>query len=288
MNLRLALSRLERTDARDAAARTLAVLCAAGYIVTLAVLVATGVGLRRWLFALLVWALFIYLPMRILLEAFQTIAPALRRSLVARASIDPARYGSRTSIELIVDGLFEAQVLMPRIATPLQSLKAKEASAAVLRAANRTPRVDLSAVALRCLGAAERWTADLSGWAQSEAKQNIQIRWAGLRSLASFVAMCRVLTAAVADQTGRQMLRRSAEYLDACLDYCDQLALEVDVEPWNEPPLEIQMNDDDAAAIRLAWTAYADTPPPAIDARNTFVKTLINTATGQRDNGTTQ
>lgn len=288
MNLRLALSRLERTDARASAARTLAVLCAAGYIVTLAVLVATGVGLRRWLFALLVWALFIYLPMRILLEAFQTIAPALRRSLVARASIDPARYGSRTSIELIVDGLFEAQVLMPRIATPLQSLKAKEASAAVLRAANRTPRVDLSAVALRCLGAAERWTADLSGWAQSEAKQNIQIRWAGLRSLASFVAMCRVLTAAVADQTGRQMLRRSAEYLDACLDYCDQLALEVDVEPWNEPPLEIQMNDDDAAAIRLAWTAYADTPPPAIDARNTFVKTLINTATGQRDNGTTQ
>lgn len=287
MNFRLALSRLERTDARAAAARTLAVLCAAGYIVTLAVLVATGVGLRRWLFALLVWALFIYLPMRILLEAFQTIAPALRRSLVARASIDPARYGSRASIELIVDGLFEAQVLMPRIATPLQSLKAKEASAAVLRAANRTPRVDLSAVAHRCLSTVERWTADLSSWAQSEAPQDIQVRWAGLRSLASFAAMCRVLTAAVADQTGRQMLR-SAEYLDACLDYCDRLALEVDVEPWNEPPLDIQMNDDDAAAIRLAWTAYADTPPPAIDARNTFVKTLLNTATGQRDNGTTQ
>lgn len=273
MNVRLALSRLESAGARAAAARTLALLCAAGYLVTLAVLFATGVGLRRWLFALLFWALFIYLPLRILLEAFQTIAPGLRQSLVARASSDPQRYRSRASIELVVDGLF-AEVLLPRIATPLETLKAKEASAAVLRGVKYASGADLELAAMRGLGAAERWTADLSGWARTDAPQNIQARWAGLRALASFAAVCKVLTAAVADQTGRPMHQPTA-YLDACLDYCDQLALEVDVEPWNEPPLGLPMNSDDAAAIRLSWTAYAETPPPAIDARNAFVNTLL-------------
>ena len=274
MDIRLSLSRLESAGSRAAAARTLALLCAAGYLVTLSVLFATGVGLRRWLFALLFWALFIYLPLRILLEAFQTIAPALRQSLVARATSDPQRYRSRASIELVVDGLFRREVLLPRIATPLESLKAKEASAAVLRAVNRPPGTDLEKAAVRGLLTVERWTADLSGWARSDAPQNIQARWTGLRALASFAALCKVLTAAVADQTGRQM-HQPTVYLDACLDYCDRLALEVDVEPWNEPPLGIPMNSDDAAAIRLSWTAYAQTPPPAIDPRNAFVNTLL-------------
>lgn len=281
MNPRLVLSRLESAEARASAARLLALLCAAGYILSLGVLFATGTGLDRWLFTLLVWALFIYVPLRILLEAFQTIAPAMRRILVAQASSDPARYQSRASIELMVDSFFERDVLMPRIATPLESLKAKEGSGAVLRAVNQTSAADLETVTIRCLGTVERWTSDFSDWAQARAPENIQARWAGLRSLASFVALSKVLVAAFADQTSGQTdlqsssWRGAEEFLDGCLDFCDRMALEVDMAPWNEPPLGIRMSSDEAMAIRLAWTTYAQTPPPAIDARNAFVKTLL-------------
>lgn len=292
MNLRLALSRLESAEARAGVGRALAILCAFGYIFSLAVVFATGIGLERWLFLLLVWVLLVYLPLRILLEAFQTIAPAIRRALVLQAASDPARYRSGGSIELIVDGLYGQDVLMPRIAKPQDGQKARDASAAVLRMASRRSHTDVEHASHQCLGTVEQWTADLSAWAQSAAPQNIQARWAGLRALASFAALNKVLLGAVADQSGRRIVvqqpwRDPGEYLDACLDFCDRLALEVDVMPWTEPPLGISVSPDDAAAIRTAWTAYVETPPPAIEARNNFVKTLLNTPTGQQDNETT-
>ena len=280
MNLRLALSRLESAEARASVARALAILCAFGYIVSLAVLFATGSGLERWLFVLLVWVLLVYLPLRILLEAFQTIAPAIRRTLVLQAASDPERYRSGGSIELVVDGLFGQGVLMPRIAKPQDGQKAREASVAVLRAANRPLLTSLERASVQCLGTVEQWTADLSAWAQSAAPQNIQARWARLRALASFAALTKILLSAVEDQSGRrtsvvQPWRDTDEYLDACLDYCDRLALEVDVTPWTEPPLGIPVSADDAAAIRMSWTAYVETPPPAIETRTNFIKTLL-------------
>lgn len=289
----MALSRLDGAEARAGAARALALFCTFGYILSLVVLFAAGGGLDRWLFILLVWVLLVYLPLRILLEAFQTIAPAIRRTLISNAASDPARYRSSGSIQLVVDGLFEQDVLMPRIAKPQDGQKAREGSAAVLRAANRSPQIDLERLATRCLAMVEQWTRELSAWAQGAAPQNIQARWAGLRALAAFAALTKILMSAAADQSGRPVTvpapdsRDPAEYLDACLDYCDRLALEVDIAPWTEPSLGIQVSADDAAAIRVAWTAYAETPSPAIDARNTFVKTLLNTTTGQRENATT-
>ena len=49
MNLRMALSRLDSAEARVGVARALALFCAIGYILSLAVLFATGIGLDRWL-----------------------------------------------------------------------------------------------------------------------------------------------------------------------------------------------------------------------------------------------
>jgi hypothetical protein len=281
MNLRLALSRLESAETRAGLARTLALLCVLGYIFSLAVLFAAGIGLERWLFVLLVWALLVYLPLRILLEAFQTIAPAIRRTLINRAGSDPARYRSSGSIELIVDGLFKQDVLMPRIAKPQDAQKAREGSAAVLRAANQSGHADLERVSRQCLGTVEQWTTELSAWTQSEAQQNIQARWGAVRALASFAALTKIVLLAAADRAGRPISLPDrapsdpGEYLDTCLDYCDRLALEVDAAPWTEPRLGIQVSTDDAAAIRVAWTGYVQIPPPAIDARNNFVKTLL-------------
>src|SRR2546426_2559134 len=83
MTLRRLLSNLGDAEARRRAARTLAVLCAIGYALTIVVMAGSGAGLRRWFFALLVWGALIYTPLHILLEAFQTIAPTIRQRLIA-------------------------------------------------------------------------------------------------------------------------------------------------------------------------------------------------------------
>ncbi|MGH2399504.1 MAG: hypothetical protein ACRDF6_06630, partial [bacterium] len=118
MDLRLILSRLASAETRAAAGRGLAIVCAIGFVLTVIVLVAAGGRADQWFFILLVWALFVYVPLRILLEAAQTLAPGLRRRLVAHASTQSERYASRSGIELMVDGLFEREVVMPRITTP--------------------------------------------------------------------------------------------------------------------------------------------------------------------------
>jgi len=55
-----------------------------GYLVTLGTMAASGAGLRRWFFALLVWAVVVYIPLRIVLEAIYSLAPALRTKLIAQ------------------------------------------------------------------------------------------------------------------------------------------------------------------------------------------------------------
>jgi hypothetical protein len=68
---------------------------------------------------------------------------------------------------------------------------------------------------------------------------------------------------------------RAVAYLEACLDFCDQLALDVDTVPWTEPALHL----DIALALRdriwNAWKTYSDTPSPALTARETFVEMVL-------------
>lgn len=275
MGLRLILSRLASAQTRTVATRALAMLCVTGYVLTLLVLFATGGTLGQWFFVLLVWVLFVYAPLRILLEAAQTLAPALRRRLFGQAAGDPRRYASRSSVEVMVDGLFDRNVVMPRIAAPVQGIKAREGATAVLVRADQAGGGLRGAVA-DCLASLDRWVAEASARA-SEGRTNIQARWSEVRALAALAAMTRVLTAVDEDRSGLgERTAQSVTFLDACLDYCDDLALEVDAPAWDASSLHLIISEARAAGIRNTWRAFCETPSPALEARGAFVDTLLN------------
>jgi hypothetical protein len=282
MGMRLFLSRLASAQTRGAAARGLAVVCGIGFLGTLVVLAAQG-RLERWFFALLAWALFGYTPLRILLEAAGTLAPALRRRLAVEAEANGARAHSAAGVELNVDRVLEQQVVMPRIATPLQREKARDAALAILRALRGNSGGLPSAVAA-ALGCVDRWVTEIGPWAQREAGQNIQARWREVRALAAMAGMTRVLLELAPGPAGPARdghdhsapdPRSRREFLDACLDYCDELALEIDVQPWTETALSLSISPVHAAALREAWRTYSDTGPPALEARRAFVNLVV-------------
>lgn len=280
MSIRVALSKLATAEARHTAARLLLMGCVLGYVVTLSMMFASGAGLRRWFFALLVWSLFIYVPLRILLEAFQAIAPGMRQRLITETARRPNRYGTRPSVELIVDGLFDRSVVMPRIAKPIHGLKVREGAVAVLLQIPSGENGWMRDVVAQCLGTVERWVTDIANWSGREASTNIQARWADLRALAALAAMTKVLIAGYRDRSGLPWDAGEVDdeavdaYLDACLDYCDQLALEVDVIPWTEPSLKLSVQPEKSHQTRLAWKAFCETPSPALEARQAFVNSL--------------
>ncbi|MDQ7819980.1 MAG: hypothetical protein QN173_08310 [Armatimonadota bacterium] len=281
MDLRYLYARLADPEGFAAAARGLLAACALGYGVTLLTLIGRGAGLQRWFFWLLVWVALAYVPLRILLEAARTGAEGARRHLVARAAAHPDRYRSRRSLELVVDGLFARHVVLPRIATPVQGRQARDAAVAILA---RASEVALVRATTRCLATVDAWVADLAQWSARHAPANIQARWADVRALAGLAALTRILVAACEDQSGRPFAagpldsREVAAYLDACLDFCDRLALEVDVIPWTEPMPVVAVEGVVRERTRDAWRAFSAALPPARQARVAFVDTLLGGA----------
>ncbi|MDR7458263.1 MAG: hypothetical protein QN139_00490, partial [Armatimonadota bacterium] len=71
--------------------------------------------------------------------------------------------------------------------------------------------------------------------------------------------------------------RSLAAFLDAALDYCDDLSLEVEVPRWEEPPLALAPPpvSADPEAVRTAWQAYADAPDPSRAALDGFLRTVL-------------
>lgn len=279
MGLRLTISRLASSGTRAAAARALALLAVFGFLLTMIIVIASGGAPDRWFFVLLVWALFVYVPLRILLEAAQTFAPVLRRTLAAQAAGRAGRYATRSGLELMVDSLFEREVVMPRVATPVHAEKAKAGAVAVLARAGG--EAGLHSAASVCLGAVDRWVTWVGEWAARDAGQNIQARWGEVRALAAMAAMTRVLLAAYEDRAAAAFgepdgpLADPAEFLDACLDYCDTLALEVEITPWPEPALNLPHPPGGADEVRQAWKTFVETGPPALHVRSVFVEALL-------------
>lgn len=279
MDIRLLVSRLASAQTRSSASRALAWLCIAGALLTILVLAALGRGLRPWLFVILVWALFLYVPLRILLEAAQTFAPAMRRRLGASSERRPGQYATRPGIELAVDRLFEREVVMPRIATPREAGKVREGASAVLVGVASDDGL-LRGAAGDCLAAVDRWVTSIGGWAARESGQNIQARWDAVRALAAMAGMTKILVAASRERGGsfaasNGPLPDPAGFLDACLDYCDELALEVDAAAWPTPPLELPLSEERAVRLRETWTVYAQTGAPALEARAAFLDALL-------------
>ncbi len=123
----------------------------------------------------------------------------------------------------------------------------------------------------------DRWVRDLA----ADTSGPIQDRWASLRALTALAALTRILVAAYQDRAGAPLTiptlqDRSLEtYLDTCLDYCDELALKVDPLPWTEPPLELPPQAVTSEDVRGAWGTFAQTEPPAVEARDAFLTALV-------------
>ena len=290
--MRLWLTRLGDTRARQGATRLLAAGCALGFLVTMAVLHVTGRGGERWVFVLIVWGALVFLPLWLVLQAFQTLGPALRGHAAAALAAREDRYARPGSAAVVVEELFARTVVMPRIATPVQAARAREGAVAlVARAARHHDLLGaLHRATTRCILGVDAWVREVGRWAEAEAADSIQARWSQTRALAALAALTRTLLAvyedAAADRLGaaggrlgvRGFDGRSlAAFLDSALDYCDDLSLEVEIPRWEEPPLVLALppGGADPEAVRAAWQAYADAPDPTPAALDGFLHTVL-------------
>ncbi|MDQ7849117.1 MAG: hypothetical protein RB148_02420 [Armatimonadota bacterium] len=261
--------------------RRLAALSLAGFALTMLFLAATGRGTEGWFFVLVVWMVLVFVPLWLVVAAFESIGPALRGRAAQRLRTRQEGYGSASEASVLVEDVFAREVVMPRIATPLQVKRAQEAAVALLLLARRHPlRQEALQRALdRCLGCLEAWTRDLGGWAATSAAGDIQGRWAAVRALSALAALSRVLVALCEDRSGRSWPgpggSTSRAFLDAILDYCDELALQVDVVPWAEPPLRLNTDPQYVEQLRRAWQGYASAPQPSPAALQAFLSAAL-------------
>ncbi len=282
MRASLWLSRLADPRGRRRATRWLAALSLLGFGGTMLFLVSSGRGTDRWFFVLAVWLVLVFVPLWLVIAAFESIGPALRHRTAQRLRGRREGYSFAPEAAVLVEDVFAREVVMPRIATPLQGEKAREAAVAMLLLARRHPlRQEALRRALdRCLGCLEVWTRDLGGWAATSASGDIQARWAGVRALAALAALSRVLVALCEDRDGLHLRpepdrRPPRAFLDAVLDYCDDLALQVEVLPWDEPPLGLSADPEEVERLRSTWQGYADAPRPAKAALQAFLNAAL-------------
>lgn len=290
MSVPLWLSRLGQARHRRTATQWLLTLALAGFGLTMLILIATGRGTGRWFFALVIWLALVFIPLWLLIQVFQTIGPALGRRATAKLAGQGERYRRPSAVILLVEDLFDRHVVMPRIATPVHAEKAREAAIALVVRANRHGdglEVLRSSLA-RCLQGVEAWVQDAGAWAAAIAPENIQARWATVRALAALAALSKTLVSVYEDRSedpaGWRLWphldgRSLHTFLDNTLDFCDELALQVEIPSWEEPPLDLppDLAPDlaTAARVRDAWQQYVDTPAPAPSALAVFLAVVI-------------
>jgi hypothetical protein len=283
MDLRLLLSHFADAGTRGALARWLFVVCACGFVASLAALAALGYGLDRWVFVLVVWTVLLFIPLRILIEALPTVGGRMREAVLRRVAADPRRYQRPELLPIVVGGLFARDVTMPRIAKPQQAHKAREAATAILgRTTGGTDAAGVLTGAIRAtLAAAAHEAVAISAAATGVASETIQNRWEGARALGALAALIQVLAAAYAERWGGPPAlpelggRPLADYLDAALDYCDEAALQVDALPWTEPPLASPLAPGAVEGVRAAWHAFVAAGTPAPRALEAFLATVL-------------
>jgi hypothetical protein len=285
MALHLWLARLAEGPTRARAARWLLAGCAAGFVLTLGAMQLTGVGLDRWLFALIVWSALVFLPLRIALDASGPLGARALAALRRRVAVDPARYDRPEWLPVVVGELFARRVTMPRITTPVHARKACDAAAAILRglAGRADAQARLGDAIRLAVAAASAEAVQVSALASGPVAQSIQARWDGARALGTLAALIDLLAAAFADRWGRPPAvpdlagRPLREFLDAAMEYCDEAALQVDALPWTEPPLPALLAPETVDGVRTAWRAFVAAQPPAAAALQAFVRAVLQT-----------
>jgi hypothetical protein len=276
------LSRLGDAAQRRQTIRWLFAVALAGFAVTMLVAAAAGRGTDRWFFFLVIWLALFFLPLWLITAAFETLGPVLRRRLAHGLAGRQDRYGHLAGAAVMVEDLFARRVVMPRIATPHQGRKAREAAVALILLSDRGGREPdtLQVVVERCLAAVEAWGRALGPWAAAEAGEDIQARWGQVRAFAALTALTKTLLAVFEDRTGGGLPpgrdgRSPHAFLDSALDYSDELALQVDASPWGEPPLAAAADPERATRLRQAWQLYADAPQPAAAALKAFLAAAL-------------
>jgi len=283
VNYRLLFSQLADGSARSALARWLLAACALGYAATVLLMVGLGYGAARAGFALVVWAVLVFIPLRIAVEASGPLAARQRERLAAHAIADPTRYERPALLPFIVRDLFARLVTMPRITTPVHGQKAREAATAILtRAAARPDAADLLRGVIRtALAAASTEAVQVSAAATGVAADNIQARWDSARALGAMSALITVLAAAYDDRYGEPPAipelagRALREFLDTAMDYCDEAALRVDALPWTEPALATLVAERTIDEVRASWLSFLSAGIPAPRALEAFLVTVL-------------
>lgn len=283
MGIRYRLSAMTSERGRRSAVHWVAGMTAAGFTVTMLVLAATGGPTQLWPFVLIVWGILIFIPLWLIIQAFQTLGPSLRRRIAQTAAAREDRYDRPASASLVVEEMFGRHVVMPRIATPLQGEKALEAATAlVLRTSRGRDSVELLRSGItRCLQGVDGWIREVTRYAAQEAPDSIQARWSTVRALAALAAMSKALVAVYDDRAPAYATlpvdgRSLHGFLDSALDFCDDLALQVEVAEWEEPPLDLPEDTETIQRLCAAWQEYADAAPPARQALETFLSIVVS------------
>ena len=283
VDLRLLLSRFADDASRRALARWLLIACAMGFAASMAALIILGYGTDRWMFVLVVWIVFLYIPLRIAIETLQTVGLRLRDAAMDQIALDPRRYERPEALALLIEQLFIRHATLPRIAKPAHGQKAREAAAAILRRAGSTgvAAERLRAAIRAALAAAEVEAVALSASASGPGADDIQSRWEGARALGALGVLIQVLAAAHRDRWGDlppapELNGRSlADYVETVLDYCDEAALNVDALPWTEPLLRSSPRAADAEEIRASWRTFVAAGTPSPRALEGFLTTVL-------------
>lgn len=283
MDAELLLSRLADASARRSAARWLLALCGLGSAASLATLAAMGFGLDRWLFVVVVWAVLIFVPVLILMQAAPSLTAGLRRRTAARIVAHPRRYEIPAYLQVVVDELAARALTLPRICHPVHRQQAAEAAVAILARAAGRPDVPgaLRAAIGVLVAATARATTALSSAAAGEAAESIQTRWDGARALGALAALTTILAAAYADRWSQppnlpELQGESLEeYLGSVLDYCDEAALQVDALPWVGPEVASAVQDAALGDVALCWRAYIAAGLPAPRALEAFAASVL-------------
>lgn len=282
-NVRLLASRLAETAVRDTLGRYLLVICVLGVGASLGVLHLLGYGLDRWIFVLIVWAVLVFIPLRIVVEALRPFGARMRRAVAEGLAGDPRRFERPEVLPIVVGDLFMREVTMPRFTKPDHALKMREAAVAILaRTASGTDaRRRLHGAIGATLAATATEAVAVSAAATGVAADNIQARWDGVRALGGLAALTMILAGAYRERWGAPPDlpeldgRPLRDYLDAAFDYCDEAALQVDALPWTEPPLGASVSPESVDGARAAWKDFLAQSPQTPRALDTLLAVLL-------------
>lgn len=254
---------------RQTAARWLVVVATAGIVASL-----LAFGRERLFIVAVIWIGLLYLPARLALEALAS-GPA-RERLRETVAGSPDRYRSHASVALVVEHIYARQIVMPRIVGRRIDEKVQRPAVAVVMWGGRDRARAVRDTAVRAVAAAEWGAGRLGGTLE----QPIQERWQRIRAVAGICALGGVLVSVYEDLSGEPFAVGTTTatdvrgFVDACLDFCDQVGLDLPGPAWEPLALVPALADGVADALLSTYSTYVETKEPAPTPLRAFLDAL--------------